>query len=321
MDAELSAQLIDHLRMGVILIDHEGRVISWNTWVTQHSGLPPTEAAGKQLDAVFPGAVSPRLIGSIEQALRFRLSSMLAPGLNAGILPLYQKKTDRELDQRMQQLIYVTPMRHARCACLIQIQDMTATVRRERRLRAQSTQLIETTYKDALTGAGNRRRFDHDLSELFRIAQDTRRPMGLLMIDVDDFKAYNDRFGHPKGDECLAMVAGALQEGLRRKEDRVSRYGGEEFGLPLPDTDLEMACSIAERLRLRVEGLKILHPASRVVGHVTVSIGVAAIVPRPDQPADILVAQADLALYMAKDRGRNMSVYFDQESNDLRVCC
>ncbi|MBK1724841.1 GGDEF domain-containing protein [Thiocystis violacea] len=320
MDPEFSAQLIDHLQVGVIQLDGEGRITSWNTWVARHSGLSTTEAAGKRLEEVFPGIQASRLPASIEQALRFRLSSMLAPGLNASILPLYNKKADRALDQRMQQLIYVTPIRHPQCACLIQVQDMTATVRRERRLRAQSSKLIATTYRDALTGVGNRRRFDHDLSQLFLAAQNEQKPLALLMIDVDDFKAYNDRFGHPKGDECLVMVARALQEGLRQKADRVSRYGGEEFGLPLPDTDLEMACVIAERLRQRVNGLKIPHPASRTGGHVTVSIGVSAMVPRLDQPADILVAQSDLALYTAKDHGRNTSVYFEPESNELRSC-
>jgi diguanylate cyclase (GGDEF)-like protein len=317
---ELSAHLIDQLQIGIILLDPEARVLSWNTWVTRHSGLAATEAVGKTIDEVFPLTAQSRLLSSIEQALRLRLSSMLAPGLNASLLPLYHKPADRALELRMQQLIYVTPVRDPRCACMIQIQDMTATVRRERRLRAQSTQLIATTYRDPLTGVGNRRRFDHDIAELFRAAQQEQKPLALLMVDVDEFKAYNDRFGHPQGDGCLVLVARALQEGLRQRDDRVSRYGGEEFALPLTDTDAEMACAIAERLRLRVEMLKLLHPASRASSYVTVSVGVAAILPRPDQHPDVLVAQADLALYTAKDQGRNTCVYFDQDTNDLRAC-
>ncbi|WP_043756439.1 GGDEF domain-containing protein [Imhoffiella purpurea] len=87
------------------------------------------------------------------------------------------------------------------------------------------------------------RRFDHDLSEHFREALSKQVPIAVIMIDVDDFKAFNDRFGHQKGDECLVMIASALQEGLRQQGDRVSRYGGEEFALTLMGTGREDACA------------------------------------------------------------------------------
>lgn len=320
MDVELTAQLIDKLQVGIILLDHQGLIVFWNDWISAHSRRPAEEACGKRLDEVFPEIQGSRLEGSIDQALRSRLSSMLAPGLSSGVLPLYAKKANPAVDQRMQQLVYITPLRHAQCACLIQIQDMTATVRRERRLRAQSSELMATTHRDPLTGVGNRRRFDKDLADIFRRAQAEQTSLGLLMIDVDDFKAYNDRFGHPKGDECLITVAQTLKQESRATDAQVSRYGGEEFGLPLPNITLKTACGIAERLRLRISELRIPHPDSRVSGHITVSIGVSTLIPRQDQSADILLAQADLALYTAKDRGRNVSVCFDSERNDLRGC-
>ncbi|MTW21414.1 sensor domain-containing diguanylate cyclase [Allochromatium palmeri] len=318
MDIELGTQLIDSLRVGLILLDHAGRVISWNGWMKRHSGLSLADVSSRRLDELFPEIVGTRLESSISDTLRFKLSSMLAPSLNPNVLPLYHNPGDRKLKQRMQQLIYISPLRHEHCACLIQIHDMTAAMRRERRLRAQSTQLIETSYQDALTGVGNRRRFDQDLAQRFRQAKDKQRPIAMLMIDVDSFKAYNDHFGHQGGDQCLIQVARALQEALRRDGDRVSRYGGEEFALLLAETDREAAVAIAERLRLAVEQLNIPHPAAPALGRVSVSIGISAMIPSEEQLCYILVAQADLALYSAKDAGRNRCMWYDPESGAAR---
>lgn len=318
MDIELGAQLIDSLRVGLILLDHRGRVVSWNGWMKRHSGLGLADVAGRQLAELFPEVSGSRLESSISDTLRFKLSSMLAPSLNPSLLPLYHRPTDRQHGQRMQQLIYVSPLRHDHCACLIQIHDMTAALRRERRLRAQSTRLIETSYQDPLTGVGNRRRFDQDLAQRFRQAKDKRRPIAMLMIDVDNFKAYNDHFGHQGGDACLIQVARTLRDGLRRDGDRISRYGGEEFALLMADTDREAACMVAERLRLAVAELDLPHPAAPDIGRVSISIGIATMVPADEQLCYILVAQADLALYTAKDAGRNRCMWYDAESGVAR---
>ena len=319
MDKLIGSQLIDDLQIGVILLDQEGRIQLWNHWMSKSSGLPLDHVIGQRIEDIFPLASGSRLLEAIEQTLRFRLSSMLAPGLNASILPLYQKTADRKLDRRMQQLVYVTPTRCKPYACLIQIHNMTATVRRERQLRAQSSQLIATSYRDSLTGVGNRRRFDHDLAKLFKEAQSKRNPLALVMVDVDDFKAYNDHLGHQKGDECLVKVATALQSVLRHPGDCVSRYGGEEFVLLLPDTGIEAACAIAERLRSRILALELPHPASRTGAHITVSVGVTVSVPAPDQLAYILIGQADLALYVAKDMGRNRCALYGPGSGDAHL--
>lgn len=320
MDEALSAALIERLQTGVILLDRQGQILSWNAWMVRYSGLTAESVAAQRLDEVFPEIAPSRFQNAIEQALRFNLSSMLAPGLSGAVLPLYQPSKDRTLAQRMQPLIYVTPLRYESCAVLIQIQDMTATVRRERRLRDQSSQLMATTYRDALTGVGNRRRFDHDLLALFRNAQKKQQSLALIMIDIDHFKAYNDHFGHPQGDECLIAVATALQETLRQRGDRVSRYGGEEFVLLLAETTRATACAIANRLRQRVEDLQLPHPTSRNSPVVTISIGVSAMIPTNEQLGYTLLGQADLALYRAKDEGRNRCFYYDAGRHDALSC-
>lgn len=316
MDGAFGVKLLDHLQSGVILLDSQVQICAWNHWMTRYSELTFDDVAHKRFDTVFPEIAHSRLQDCIQQALHFKLSSMLTPGLNPTTLPLYQKPLDRKLSQRIEQLLYITPIsQDAQVFCLIQIQDMTATVRRERRLRAQSTNLIATTYRDALTGVGNRRRFDHDLGAFFSDAYRKQHFIALLMIDIDDFKAYNDHLGHLQGDDCLMKVATALQEGLRQRGDCISRYGGEEFALPLPDADADLACSIAERLRHLVETLNIPHPASRTVPHITVSIGVSAMIPKVGQAITTLISQADQALYQAKDAGRNRCARYVPELN------
>ncbi len=310
MDSVLSLELVDHLQCGVALLDHQGRIQLWNHWMERYSRRSRHDVIGQRFDEVFAELAQTRFTEAIEQALRSGLSSVLTPGLNARLLPLYQHPEHVQLTQRIQALIYIAaiPRNHT---CLIQVQDMTATMRRERRLRAQSTQLIATTYLDALTGVGNRRRFDRDLNLFFASALETHSSIAMLMIDIDDFKAYNDHLGHVQGDACLIQVANALRGGLRQQSESLSRYGGEEFALPLTKADRDVACVIAERLRQIVEDLKLPHPASRVGHSVTVTIGVSAMVPEPGQPSSVLTGRADLALYRAKDAGRNRCLFHD----------
>ncbi len=171
---------------------------------------------------------------------------------------------------------------------------------------------IETLHRistqDGLTGVANRRLFDETLSLEWRRAARSRAPLSLLMLDIDYFKAFNDQTGHQAGDECLRRVAQALRESLHRAADLVSRYGGEEFAILLPETNSEQALAIAEGLRARIESLDIAH-AGAPAGHVTVSIGMAsAIPPRDGANVGDFVRCADAALYDAKRSGRNRVV-------------
>jgi len=125
------------------------------------------------------------------------------------------------------------------------------------------------------------------------------------MVDIDNFKIFNDTYGHQAGDDCLKEVARTLKETLNRPGDSAARYGGEEFAIILSDTDPEGARTVAEALRMRVEGRKIPHKNSPVAKWVTISLGVATLTPTPDQTPDQLVKASDRALYQAKAEGRN----------------
>ena len=160
-------------------------------------------------------------------------------------------------------------------------------------------------FVDGLTGLANRRRFDEALSQAWALAVRQRSSLGLVLLDVDHFKAYNDAYGHPAGDACLCAVGRALATALPRVSDLVARYGGEEFVVLLPGTGLEGARDVAETLRRAVEAISLPHAHSSAADHVTVSLGVASMIPSLDLEAASLVQAADQALYRAKQDGRN----------------
>jgi len=178
---------------------------------------------------------------------------------------------------------------------------------RDQELRDANRHLEELASSDALSGLANRRGFDARLAADWQRSGKLNRPIALLMIDVDHFKQFNDCSGHVEGDVCLRRIGKLLRETATGEDDLPARYGGEEFALLLPGADVDMALNVGERLRDAVEGLCIAH-ASSPEGQVTISIGVASLVPGIAQDAEHLVEAADIALYAAKRRGRNAVV-------------
>lgn len=171
-------------------------------------------------------------------------------------------------------------------------------------LQRQTEVLKRLVFIDALTHAFNRRYFDERLAEAWGRAQRTGRPLGLILIDVDYFKQFNDVNGHQRGDDALRQVAQALKGTILRPGDVVCRYGGEEFACLLPDTDLDGALQVAQRMKLAVRDLAIGHPASAVAEVLTISAGVAVRTPTSGGDAAALLALADAQLYRAKAEGR-----------------
>jgi diguanylate cyclase (GGDEF)-like protein len=169
--------------------------------------------------------------------------------------------------------------------------------------------LARLTREDSLTGLANRRGFAEFLAQTWQRAMRDQSPISILIIDIDNFKAYNDIYGHQKGDSCLKLVAEAIRRAVGRASDLVSRYGGEEFVVVLGDTPLDGGLRVAEKIRATVEGLGIPHEGAGNRPCVTVSIGVTSTLPdRQTQPETVLVA-ADRAMYNAKSDGRNRVAY------------
>jgi diguanylate cyclase (GGDEF)-like protein len=180
--------------------------------------------------------------------------------------------------------------------------------KRTRQLEEANQALERLSSLDGLTGIANRRSFDQALELEWRRGARTGAPLSLILMDVDSFKAYNDAYGHPGGDEALKRVATALAASLGRAGDLVARYGGEEFVALLPGMAAPDAHVVAERLRDLVEGLGVRHSASATARVLTVSAGVATFFPSEDSSASGLLAAADKALYQAKRSGRNRVV-------------
>lgn len=185
---------------------------------------------------------------------------------------------------------------------------LRARVRNQLLSLRQRQQLEHIAQIDALTGIANRRCFDEQLQFYWQQHQASGQPLGLLMIDIDHFKTYNDSQGHTRGDLALQQVARAIAGQMLRSEDLATRYGGEEFACILPATDLDGCCQIAQRICAAVAALDISHPAASTAAHITVSLGACSRVPQPDSTPSMLVQSADRSLYRAKQNGRNRAV-------------
>jgi len=174
----------------------------------------------------------------------------------------------------------------------------------------QALELIAT--HDSLTGLANRRLFERALDIEFGRGARQQSPLGLIMLDIDYFKRYNDTYGHVVGDHCLAEVAKVVKSCCHRKADLAVRYGGEEFAVLLPDTDIHGAMTLAEQIRRSVIDMHISHTGSPH-GHVTVSLGCYSFIPSGRDPMDMFIERADAALYQAKHSGRNRSATLAME--------
>jgi two-component system chemotaxis family response regulator WspR len=184
-----------------------------------------------------------------------------------------------------------------------------------RALRQSQQQLLEANFElqrlmnmDGLTGLNNRRRFDEYATAEWRRAMRDKHPFALVLADVDEFKRYNDTYGHLAGDEALKRIAAAITSACGRPADLPARYGGEEFAIVLPGTSAEGAAHVAKKVCQTVRELKIPHSASRIGPSVTLSAGAVACIPANEAGLVDFVHIADQALYEAKSAGRDRVV-------------
>ena len=190
------------------------------------------------------------------------------------------------------------------------LEEQVAARTRELELANRKLEALSAT--DSLTGIANRRRFDEALTSELRRAVRSQKPLALLMLDVDFFKNYNDRYGHLAGDDCLRTVAQILRTSSRRATDLAARYGGEEFSIIVAESDSAHAMQLGENIRAAIENLRIPHEDSPF-GYVTCSIGVTAVLVDDGMSTDTVLRMADVAMYLAKSQGRNRVVLNDRE--------
>ena len=188
---------------------------------------------------------------------------------------------------------------------VVSYRDITDRHQFEISLKQANTMLQTLANLDSLTQIANRRYFDHYFAQEWRRLTREQKPLAFILLDVDYFKNFNDYYGHQKGDACLLQIAQAIQRTVKRPADLVARYGGEEFAVILPGTDREGAAVVAQLIHQAIRDLQIPHERSGVSDRVSISLGVAHVIPTLDRSPTHLIIQADQAMYNAKQQGRD----------------
>jgi diguanylate cyclase (GGDEF)-like protein len=257
-------------------------------------GIVPTNAF--TVDGIQLGSALEMLLLAFALADRFNVMRRDKARVQEQLLHAQQqlvdtlKSSERELEQRVAQ--------------------------RTDELQLLNSKLETLSLTDSLTGIANRRHFDSILQQEWQRAVRQGQPLALAILDVDWFKRYNDHYGHPAGDACLRQIAQTLAATVSRASDRVARYGGEEFVFIAPMTDAQSALEIADRVIQAIAALALPH-SDTPSGYVSVSMGVAAVIPSAEHTASMLLQQADAALYQAKTLGRNRAVLTENASKPL----
>ena len=238
-----------------------------------------------------------------EQISREKLLSQIEH-LRQELEDLKQEKIDLEI-------MFETTTEHADLIQSQLYQEINERKKAEDALHRANQTLEQLSIIDSLTQVANRRQFDNYLSEEWQRLKIKQSNLSLILCDIDYFKLYNDKYGHLIGDYCLQQVASEISSVMKKYSGLLTRYGGEEFGIILPDTDGVTALKIANTIRAAIYDLKIAHQKSAVDKYVTLSLGVYSIIPSADTSPDLLIASADKALYEAKESGRNRAYLFD----------
>jgi diguanylate cyclase (GGDEF)-like protein len=242
------------------------------------------------LDILMPGIDGFEVLRTLKKSPETRMIPVI-------IITGLQSDTDEEKGLLLGAVDYITkPFKNA---------IVIARVKTHLQIVHQFRMIERLGLIDPLTNIPNRRCFDDRMDIEWRRAVRNKKPISFLMMDLDNFKKYNDTWGHPQGDTLLKTAARIFFSAARRSGDLAARVGGEEFGVLLPDTELKAALQVAEEIRSRLENTVVLTADGKTETRATISIGVASLIPTHDLPIADFLAAADRCLYTAKGRGRN----------------
>jgi diguanylate cyclase (GGDEF)-like protein/PAS domain S-box-containing protein len=289
--------VVDSVMDGIITANDTGEIETFNPTAEKMFGYRDSEIVGENLSIL--------LYDNYRERLEKQLGKFSSSGKADFVGTSQEVEGKRKNGSTFSMELLISETRLGDYRKLVAItRDITRHKKLEKRLRLLSTQ-------DGLTGIANRRLFDRTIEVEWSRSVRNSLPISLIMIDIDFFKNYNDSLGHQAGDDALKKIAVTMQQNFMRPGDLVARYGGEEFVALLPETSPNGAAMLAERLRKKIEALKIPHPDSKIGEFVTISLGVAHLIPRRGSRHDKLVSLADKTLYQAKREGRNRVVSMD----------
>jgi diguanylate cyclase (GGDEF)-like protein len=320
LDAErgLAMRLMEHLVVPTFVLDAQCRVLIWNKACERLTGLASTEVIGTSDHwRAFYNVKRPCLADLVIARRYTDVRALYANGANAGFSDFGVSAENWCVMPKLGRLLYLAidagPIYN-------DVGEMIAAVETVRDITAQKqaqNELESLASRDGLTGLANRRSFDERLNLEVRKASRDQTPLTLLMIDIDFFKAYNDAYGHQRGDDCLKAVAQTIAGFATRADYFAARYGGEEFAFIMPNTSTNTAEQMAKRVRRAVENLGLTHASSTAAGQISLSIGGAVAHSSDADPLKILGA-ADAALYEAKRAGRNRAYIVPFEGSPAR---
>ncbi|WP_434563277.1 diguanylate cyclase [Pseudomonas sp. Z5-35] len=301
--------IVQSIDVGVVVLDREYRVQVWNTFMENRSGVQPKDAQNQNFFDLFPEIDRQWFTRKVESVATLGTPAFTVWEQRPYLMRFksYQPITGQEefMYQNTTLLPLRSPDNRINHICLV-IYDVTDVATNRHQIQAANAQLQLLSSTDRLTGLYNRGHWEGSLKSAYARHQRYGNALSLVMLDIDHFKRVNDTYGHQAGDKVIENVARLLHEHVR-ESDVAGRYGGEEFGVVLSDTDKEGARVFAERLRKAVEELLVQYNGQDI--RFTISLGVADLSEPSNDHAE-LIARADQALYTSKKTGRNRVTVF-----------
>jgi diguanylate cyclase len=296
--------MLQTIDVGLVVLDNEGKVVVWNGFMENHSGINPMTIKGKGLYDFFSEIPQDWLSQKIDTVRLLKNQAFITWEQRPYLFRFKHYRPITGLSDYMYQNVCISPLMSStgdvENVCLV-VYDVTDVATQHEALEAANKKLEAFSRTDHLTQLNNRRAWEEAMHSCFDLYRRYQNTCALVMFDIDHFKAVNDTYGHPAGDAVIARTADAIRL-CCRTTDVSGRYGGEEFGILLPETDAEGAATLAERLRKHIEDSAVEYDGQTI--RYTVSLGVALLNGKYQTAASWLSA-ADEALYRAKEGGRN----------------
>lgn len=290
-------QILDMIDAGIITLDKDLKIIDWNKWIDFRSELKISDVRNHFITEIFPNLDNKWFKSNCHSVFKFGNFAFFSHKLHPYCIPLKTDGKYRDRYTRMQQDCTLGPIRNKKN----EITGLFLTVRDVTEISHYQAELIRLANIDGLTEVNNRLYFEKRISEEVSRHLRFKRPMCIVMLDIDFFKSVNDNLGHQYGDFVLKELS-RLILGRIREIDILSRYGGEEFIIILPETDLEEGIHVAESLRELIENHQFLSNGKKLT--ITISLGVS-VLDENNNNSEKIIRDADEALYLSKEKGRN----------------